>query len=174
MQRRPSCQATAPVVPEPHILPTVAKIYDLQLVEKQMSKSIGGNGVLWMLDEPKVLEKKIKSAVTDTGREIVYDPATKPGVSNLLAILAAVGAGTVDELEKQFTDRGYGDLKKAVAEAVVAVCTPYREQVQGYLADPAELDNILARGADRAREVAAQTLTDVYDRIGFLPGRPRR
>ena len=77
------------VVPEPHILKQTAKIYDLQIVEKQMSKSIGGSGCVWMLDDPKVIEKKIKSAVTDTGREVRFDPEAKPGVSNLLAILSS-------------------------------------------------------------------------------------
>jgi tryptophanyl-tRNA synthetase len=87
------------VVPEPHILREVAKIYDLQLVDKQMSKSTGGNGVVWMLDDPKVVEKKLKSAVTDTGREVVHDPEAKPGVSNLLTILSAVGGEPVGALE---------------------------------------------------------------------------
>jgi tryptophanyl-tRNA synthetase len=158
------------VVPEPHILPRVAKIYDLQLVEKQMSKSIGGNGVVWMLDDPKVVEKKIKSAVTDTGREVTFDPVRKPGVSNLLSILSAFGGDSVDDLEARFAGAGYGDLKKAVVETVLDVCVPYRERVEGYLADPAELDSVLARGADRAREVAAGTLADVYAKVGFLPG----
>jgi tryptophanyl-tRNA synthetase len=162
------------VVPEPHILPRVAKVYDLQLVEKQMSKSIGGTGVVWMLDDPKVVEKKIKSAVTDTGREVTFDPVQKPGVSNLLSILSAFGGDSLDDLEARFSGAGYGDLKKAVVEAVLDVVVPYRQRVEGYLADPAELDAVLARGADRAREVAAGTLADVYDRVGFLPAVPRR
>ena len=161
------------VVPEPHILAGVAKIYDLQQVDKQMSKSIGGNGVVWMLDDPKVVEKKIRSAVTDTGREVRYDPVQKPGVSNLLSILSAFGGEPVDDLEARYADAGYGDLKKGVAEAVLDVVVPFRERVSGYLADPAELDRVLARGADRAQEVAARTLADVYDRVGFLPGQRR-
>ncbi len=162
------------VVPEPHILPRVAKIYDLQLVEKQMSKSIGGSGVVWMLDDPKVVEKKIRSAVTDTGREVRYDPVGKPGVSNLLSILSAFGGESIDDLESQFAGAGYGDLKKAVVEVVLDVAGPFRERVQGFLADPAELDAIVARGAAQAREVAARTLADVYAKVGFLPGGPRR
>jgi tryptophanyl-tRNA synthetase len=160
------------VVPEPHILPRVAKIYDLQLVEKQMSKSIGGSGVVWMLDDPKTVEKKIKSAVTDTGREVRYDPVEKPGVSNLLAILSAFGGDSIEELEARFAGAGYGDLKKAVVEVVLDVVVPFQERVRGYLDDPAELDGVLARGAERARTVAAGTLADVYDKVGFLPGRP--
>jgi tryptophanyl-tRNA synthetase len=119
------------VVPEPHILPRVAKIYDLQLVEKQMSKSVGGSGVVWMLDDPRVVEKKIKSAVTDTGREVRFDPVGKPGVSNLLAILSAFGGESIEDLESRFAGAGYGDLKKAVVEAVLDVVGPFRERVQG-------------------------------------------
>ena len=158
------------VVPEPHILARVAKIYDLQQVEKQMSKSVGGNGVVWMLDDPKVVEKKIKSAVTDTGREVRFDPVDKPGVSNLLAILSAFGGESVADLEARFEGAGYGDLKKGVVEAVLDVLVPYQERVRGHLADPAELDAVLARGAERARTVASGTLADVLDRVGFLPG----
>ena len=160
------------VVPEPHILREVAKIYDLQLVEKQMSKSIGGSGVVWMLDDPKVIEKKLKSAVTDTGREVVFDPEGKPGVSNLLGILSACGGEAVPALEERFAGSGYGDLKKAVAEAVLDVAVPFQRLVREYLDDPAELDRVLATGAVRAREVAAATLAEVYDRVGFLPAAP--
>ena len=157
------------VVPEPHILPQVAKIYDLQLVEKQMSKSIGGSGVVWMLDSPKVIEKKIKSAVTDTGREVRYDPVEKPGVSNLLSILSAFGGEPVPTLEARYQGAGYGDLKKGVVEAVLDVVTPFQSRVQEYLDDPAELDAILARGAERAGAVATETLAEVMHRVGFLP-----
>ena len=157
------------VLPEPHILAGVGKVYDLQLVEKQMSKSIGGSGVVWMLDDPKVIEKKIKSAVTDTEREIRYDPATKPGVSNLLMILSAFGGSTLPELEEQYAGAGYGDLKKAVVETVLDVLVPFRQRVTAFLDDPAELDAVLARGAEAARAVAATTLADVQDRMGFLP-----
>ena len=162
------------VVPEPHILRSVAKIYDLQLVEKQMSKSIGGSGVVWMLDEPRVIEKKIKSAVTDAGREIVFDPEGKPGVSNLLGILSAFGDEPVGELEARFAGSGYGDLKKAVVEAVLEVVVPFQQRVRELLDDTAALDELLARGAQRAREVAAPTLAAVLDAVGFLPaaGRP--
>jgi len=160
------------VVPEPHILREVAKIFDLQLADKQMSKSMGGSGVVWMLDDPKLIEKKIKSAVTDTGREVVFDPESKPGVSNLLGILSAFGGEPVGDLEARFAGAGYGDLKKAVVEAVLDAVIPFQDKVRGYLDDPAELDRVLARGADRARGVAAPTLADVYDRVGFLPAAP--
>jgi len=158
------------VVPEPHILKQVAKIYDLQNPGAKMSSSIGGSGVVWLDDDPKVVEKKIKSAVTDTGREVTFDLDGKPGVSNLLSILSAFGGDSVDDLEARFAGAGYGDLKKAVVEAVLDAVGPFRDRLHEHLADPAELDAIVARGAARAREVAAGTLADVYEKVGFLPG----
>jgi tryptophanyl-tRNA synthetase len=164
------------VVPEPHILKATAKIYDLQIVEKQMSKSIGGSGCIWLLDPPKTIEKKIKSAVTDTGREVRFDPEGKPGVSNLLAILSSFTRDSVEELERRYEGSGYGDLKKGVVEAVLDFVVPFQARVHNYLDDPATLDDVLAKGAARAREVASPTLATVYDRLGFLPpagpGRP--
>ncbi len=156
-------------VPEPYILKETAKIYDLQVVDKQMSKSIGGSGCLWLLDDPAVSAKKIKSAVTDTGREVRYDPVDKPGVSNLLGIHSALSGRAVAELEADFAGRGYGDLKKELAEVYVDWVTPFRDHTLALLDDPAELDRLLAAGAERARAVAAPTLAAAYDRIGFLP-----
>jgi tryptophanyl-tRNA synthetase len=159
------------VVPEPYIVRSTAKILDLQHPDKQMSKSIGGPGVLWLLDDPAVNEKKIRAAVTDNEREIRYDPQAKPGVSNLLTILAALGGESVEALEKRFAGGGYGDLKAAVADQFVAFATPFRERVHGYVHDPARLDAVLADGADRARAIADPTLALAYDRVGFLPAR---
>jgi tryptophanyl-tRNA synthetase len=156
-------------VPEPYILRETAKIYDLQIVDKQMSKSIGGNGVVWLMDDPKVVEKKIRSAVTDTGREILFDPIAKPGVSNLLAILSSFGGEPVPALVDRFAGAGYGDLKKEVATAVLDFVVPFQQRVHGFLDDPAELDRALARGAAQARAVAGPTLATAYDRVGFLP-----
>jgi len=155
-------------VPEPYILKGTAKIYDLQQVEKQMSKSIGGSGCVWLLDDPKVIEKKIRSAVTDTGRDIVADPVGKPGVTNLLGILSAFTGETVPALEDRLAGRGYGDLKKEVAEAVLDFTVPFAARVRGYLDSPAELDALLARGADKAGQVAVETLAAAYDAVGFL------
>jgi tryptophanyl-tRNA synthetase len=156
-------------VPEPYILKQTAKIYDLQQVEKQMSKSIGGSGCIWLLDEPNVIEKKIRSAVTDTGREIVADPVGKPGVTNLLGIQSALTGEAVRSIEERMSGQGYGDLKKEVAAAVLDVTVPFAARVRGYLDDPAELDALLARGAAKANEVAVPTLEAAYDRVGFLP-----
>jgi len=114
-------------------------------------------------------DKSIRSAVTDTEREIRYDPGAKPGISNLLTIYAALTDRKIGELEDAYAGRGYGDLKKDLAELVVEFTAPLRERVQVYLDDPAELDRVLGAGAAKAREVAGATLAGVYDRIGFLP-----
>jgi tryptophanyl-tRNA synthetase len=158
------------VVPEVSILKETAKIYDLQNPGSKMSKS-GDTpaGIIWLLDEPAVTAKKIKSAVTDTGREVIYDPDNKPGVSNLLTILSVVTGSGLDELASQYDGRGYGDLKKDVADAVVAEFQPIRARALELLDDPAELDRVLAGNADRAAVIADATLARVYDRIGFLP-----
>ncbi len=158
------------VVPEPYILTGAAKIQDLQDPSAKMSKSSSSPaGIVDLLDDPKASAKKIRSAVTDTEREIRYDPVAKPGISNLLTIYAALTERKVSELEAEYAGRGYGDLKKDLADVVVAFTTPLAERVRLYLDDPAELDRILARGATRAREVSSATLAAVHDRIGFLP-----
>ncbi len=159
-------------VPEPHIIKATAKIYDLQDPTAKMSKSASSqNGVIDLLDDPTVIAKRIKSAVTDNGREIHFDPAQKPGVSNLLSILGALSGRPMDVLEADYSGKGYGDLKKDVAEIVIETATSYRDRTLALLADPAELDRILAEGAERARDVASKTLARVYDRVGFLPSK---
>ena len=157
------------VVPEPHIVKAVAKIYDLQEPTSKMSKSATGKGTIWLLDDPKVSAKRIKSAVTDDEAVVRYDPATKPGVSNLLTIFSALTGRTVAELETAYADKQYGHLKVDLAEAVVGFLTPFQERVDSYLSDPAELDRVLAAGAQKAREIASTTLARVYDRVGLLP-----
>jgi tryptophanyl-tRNA synthetase len=159
------------VVPEPYIVKATAKILDLQRPDKQMSKSLGGAGCLYLLDDPKAGAKKIRSAVTDTGREVVFDPENKPGVSNLLTILATLSGTDVPALEERFAGAGYGDLKKEVAEAYVGFVEPFKAGVDELIADEGRLDDILADGARRAREQAAMRLAAVYDAVGFLPGR---
>ncbi len=157
------------VVPEPYILEATAKILDLQNPAKQMSKSLGGAGCLFLLDEPAANAKKVRSAVTDSGRDIVFDAANRPGLANLLTIQSALTGRTIEELVDAYAGRGYGDLKKEVVEAVTAFVAPFRDRAKKYLDDPAELDRILARGAEQARELAARTLAAVYERVGFLP-----
>ena len=155
-------------VPGPYVGKEGERIKDLQDPTRKMSKSIGGTGTLWVLDEPKVVTKKVKSAVTDTGREVVFDVADKPGISNLLTILSVASGVTVAELERDFMGQGYGDFKAAVAEAVVALFEPVRTRYAELVADPAELDRLLAQGAARAREVAVATMALVRDRVGLL------
>lgn len=155
--------------PEPYILEATAKIYDLQIPEKQMSKSIGGQGCVWVLDDPKVLAKKFRSAVTDSDTTIRFDREAKPGVSNLLTIHSAMSGEKVEALEASFDGRGYGDLKAEVADVVLQTLDPLRERTRELLDDRSELERILADGAEKAGAVAEATLRDVYDRVGFLP-----
>ena len=155
-------------VPGPYAGKEGARIKDLQEPTRKMSKGIGGTGTLWVLDDPKVLTKKIKSAVTDTEREVRFDVPAKPGISNLLTILSVASSTPVPDLEKEFDGRGYGDFKAAVAEAVVDLLAPVRERYAELVADPAALDEVLARGADRAREVAVATMSEVRERVGLL------
>jgi len=159
------------VVPQPHIVRSTAKILDLRTPDKQMSKSLGGSGCVSLLDDPKAGVKKIKSAVTDTGREVIFDPEAKPGVSNLLTILAALTGTPIPELEARFVGAGYGDLKAQVADAYLELVEPFRDRVHALLASGTELDDLLADGADRARRQASGVLARVYDRVGFVPGR---
>lgn len=160
------------VVPEPFIVKETAKIADLQDPTSKMSKSASSpNGVLDLLDEPKRNAKRIRSAVTDTETDVRYDPERKPGVSNLLTIYAALSGRPVPELEAQYVGRGYGDLKKDLAEVVTETLGPVRERALAYLENPEMLDDVLAEGARRARQRAGATLERVYDAVGFLPGK---
>ena len=158
------------VVPEVQILKETAKVYDLKDPSSKMSKSASvTSGVLWMLDEDAVLTKKIKSATADSGREIRYDAVEKPGISNLLTIFSVLTGRWIPSLELDYQNHGYGDFKKDLAEVVVGEFGPIRDRVKELLADPAELDRILARNADRAAEIADATLARAYANIGFLP-----
>jgi tryptophanyl-tRNA synthetase len=169
-QRFNSRFGKALTVPEPYILPGAAKIQDLQDPSAKMSKSASSPaGIVDLLDDPKVTAKKIRSAVTDTEREIRFDPDAKPGISNLLTIYSALTDRKISELEADYAGKGYGDLKKDLADVVAEFVEPLRERVRTYLDDPAELDRVLARGATRAREIAGATLAAVHERIGFLP-----
>jgi len=160
------------VVPEVMIAKATAKIYDLSEPTAKMSKSAAADaGLINLLDDPKVSAKKIRSAVTDSEREIRFDPENKPGISNLLSIQSAVTGTEIDTLVAGYAGRGYGDLKSDTADAVVAYVTPIRARVDELLADRGELEAILAAGAERARGVASGTLGRVYDRLGFLPAR---
>jgi len=158
------------VIPEAMILKETARIYDLQEPSNKMSKSAATeSGIIWLLDDPKVTAKKIKSAVTDDAREVRFDRQNKPGVSNLLTIYSVLSGKTIEALEQEYAGHGYGDLKKDLAEIAVETFAPVRARTLELLDDPAELDRVLAGNADRAAEIADATLAKVYDRIGLLP-----
>ena len=158
------------VVPEVKILKETAKIYDLKDPSSKMSKSATvDSGVLWMLDTDAALAKKIKGATADSGREVRYDVTEKPGISNLLTIFSVLTGRSIPSLETDYENHGYGDFKKDLAEVVVGTFAPIRDRAADLLADPAELDRILARNADRAAEIADATLARAYANIGFLP-----
>ncbi|MBX9918391.1 MAG: tryptophan--tRNA ligase [Mycolicibacterium frederiksbergense] len=157
------------VVPEAIIPKATAKIYDLQDPTAKMSKSAATDaGLISLLDDPKKTAKKIRSAVTDSEREIRFDREAKPGVSNLLTIQSAVTGTDIDTLVAGYAGRGYGDLKIETADAVVEFVTPIKARVDELLDDPTELQAVLASGAARADRVASATLQRVYDRMGFL------
>lgn len=155
-------------VPEPYIPASSAKIYDLQNPSVKMSKSAESDaGLIRILDAPAVTRKKIMRAVTDNDGEVRFDEAAKPGVSNLLSILSTLEKRSVEAVVEDFAGSGYGDLKKAVAEAVIGTVEPIQQRTNELLADRSELDRILDANADRAREHADRTLDAVYDRVGL-------
>jgi tryptophanyl-tRNA synthetase len=157
------------VIPEGVILKETAKIYDLQNPEAKMSKSGDPKGLVNIMDDSAVIVKKIKSAVTDTDGVIKFDREAKPGVSNLLGIHSAISGQSIDALVAHFDGKGYGDLKGEVADVVLSVVEPIRDRANELLADPAELDRLLAKGAAKANEQAEKTLATVYERVGFIP-----
>lgn len=154
-------------VPEPLIVKETAKIVDLQDPTSKMSKSSPA-GCIFILDEDAVSAKKIKSAVTDSDRDIVFDQERKPGVSNLLTMQQALRGIPMDEIVAGYQGRGYGDLKKETAEIVVDAIRPMRERTREFLDDPAELTRLMRQGADKARAAAGPTLAAVYAKIGFV------
>jgi tryptophanyl-tRNA synthetase len=157
------------VIPSPYILKETAKITDLQQPTAKMSKSASTPaGVVDLLDDPARSAKKIRSAVTDTGREILFDPVEKPGISNLLTIYSALDGRSIEDLVDVYHGKGYGDLKKDLAEVLAEWVRPIQERTRMFLDDPAQLDKLLAIGAEKARSVSEATLRTVYQRVGFL------
>ena len=155
-------------VPEGTYPEMAAKVMDLQEPTSRMSTSAASDaGVLRMLDPPDVLRKKIRSAVTDSGREVVRADG-KPGVTNLIEVLAVVTGETPEAIEDRYGDRGYGPFKADVAEAVVELLAPIQARYAELRAEPTELRGILARGAEKAGAVASATLTLAYERVGFV------
>ncbi len=156
-------------VPKATLPPSGARIMDLQQPSKKMSKSDGDSpGCVFILDDPKQIAKKIKTAVTDSETEIRYDTKAKPGISNLLDIYAACTHQSVAHAETQFSGQRYGDLKVAVADAVIEMLAPIQQRYHELSAEPGEVDRLLARGAARARERSAPVLERVRDAMGLL------
>ena len=137
-----------------------------------MSKSSESQaGVVDLLDEPAAIAKKIKRAVTDTGTEVRFDAVEKPGISNLLTVMSVLTDRPVAAIEQDYAGKGYGAFKTDVADAVVEFTTPLRERTLEWLADGSGLDDVLADGAARAQKVAGETLSRVYEAVGFLPAK---
>jgi tryptophanyl-tRNA synthetase len=158
------------VVPE-HKIPEVgARIMDLQEPERKMSTTGGSEaGTLYVLDEPNAIRKKLGSAVTDSGREVVRRE-DKPGVTNLIEVLAVARGVGPEEIEREFGDAGYGDFKKAVGEGVVEMLAPVQERYAELRPDESALEATLAAGAEKARAIAAPTVAEVRERMGIGPG----
>ena len=155
-------------IPKPEIIKSLAKINDLQDPNAKMSKSASSMaGVIELLDSPEVTLKKFKSSVTDNGKEIKFDEKLKPGISNLLTIHSALSGKSVTDLESEFSGKGYGDFKAAVAEVVIAKLEPISKRTNELMDDPAELSRVLSNGAQKASEVASTTLKAAYSAIGL-------
>ena len=156
-------------LPEGYILKAGAKINDLQDPTAKMSKSAASNaGVIDLMDTPEANAKKIKSAVTDTGREIKFDEKEKPGISNLLTIHSSLSGTSIADLENQFAGKGYGDFKGAVAEVVVDYFSPIRARALELLQDEKHLIDILHDGAAKAQAAASETLNKAYENLGLV------
>jgi len=163
------------VVPEPHIFKATAKIYDLQDPTSKMSKSGSSpNGLIDLLDDPKVVAKRIKSAVTDTDTVIAFDRVNKPGVSNLLTIYSALDGRSVEQLVEDYDGKMYGHLKADLAEVAVNFLTPIHDATLDWIESPDKLDEVLADGAAKASALAAPMLARLCDRVGLLAPAHRR
>ena len=155
-------------IPKPEIIKSLAKINDLQDPTAKMSKSASSMaGVIELLDSPEVTLKKFKSSVTDDGKEVKFDEKAKPGISNLLTIHSALSGKSISDLENEFSGKGYGDFKTAVAEVVIAKLEPIGKRTKELMDDPAELSRVLSNGAQKANEVASTTLKAAYSAIGL-------
>jgi tryptophanyl-tRNA synthetase len=156
-------------VPEGRFPEIGGRIMDLQEPTKKMSTTFSSEqGAVYIADSPEQIRKKFKTAVTDSEREIRYDPEAKPGVSNLLEIMSVATDEPIDALERRFEGSGYGDLKEAVGESVVELLTPIRERFEALRADERELQRLLSVGAEKARRTAEPTLEAMYERMGFV------
>jgi tryptophanyl-tRNA synthetase len=145
------------------------RIMDLQEPDRKMSTTGGTpQGTVLLVDPPDVVRKKVKSAVTDSGRDVRYDPEEKAGVSNLIEIMAVATGDSFDEIVSRYDGQGYGPFKEDVADAVVALLDPIRSRYEELRGDPGELERLLAAGAEKARAASEPTLTEMYERMGFV------
>jgi tryptophanyl-tRNA synthetase len=156
------------ILPEGVFPKTGARVMNLQEPEVKMSKSRGSQqGTVLLMDPADVIRKKFKSAVTDSGTEVRHDPEEKPGVSNLIEIMSVATGESISDIESRYDGSGYGQFKADVADAVVALVDPIAKRYEELRADPAELQRLLALGAEKARASSAPTLALMYERMGF-------
>ena len=156
-------------IPEPYIPPVGARVMSLTSPENKMSKSDKDqNGCVYMLEKPEDILRKFKKAVTDSEASVRFDPANKPGVSNLMQIYSAATGRSFEAIESEFAGHGYGDFKAAVGEAVVELLRPIREETERLLADKAYLQSVYRDGAEKASRVANRTVGKVYKKVGFI------
>ncbi len=156
-------------IPQAQIIKSLAKINDLQDPTAKMSKSAASmSGVIELLDSADVTMKKFKSSVTDDGKEVKFDEKSKPGISNLLTIYSALSGKSIAELENEFSGKGYGDFKSAVAEVVISSLEPIAKRTNELMSDRSELIKILKSGAVKANQVASETLKAAYSAIGLI------
>ena len=156
-------------LPEGRFPTTGGRIMDLQEPERKMSTTAGTpQGTILMLDTPETIRKKLKSAVTDSGSDVRYDPDEKPGISNLLEIMSVATGEPIPELESRYDGGGYGPFKNDVGEALVALLDPIRSRYEELRGDAAELQRLLGMGSDKARETSTPTLEQMYERMGFV------
>jgi len=166
-QRFNSAYSETFTLPEPFIPKLGARIMSLGSPENKMSKS-DPDGCVYIMDKPEDILRKFKRAVTDCETEVRFDPAAKPGVSNLLTIYCAATGKSIAEAEAEFAGQGYGVFKPAVGEAVVELMRPIREEAQRLMSDKAYLESVYRDGAARAQALAEKTLRKVYKKVGFV------
>lgn len=156
-------------IPEPFIEKVGARIMGLQNPAAKMSKSSTiPNDTILLIDSPEVIMKKVKKAVTDSEGIVKFDEVNKPGVSNLMELYGIITKKTMDEIEKEFEGKGYGDFKTTVAEAIINELKPFQEKYNELISNPKKLEEIYTKGAEKARQTASKTLKDVYEKIGII------
>src|SRR4029079_6717170 len=158
-------------VPDGQFPEVGGRIMDLQDPTSKMSTTLSSEqGAVYLTDAPDAIRKKFKSAVTDSGREVRYNPQEKPGVSNLLEIMTVATGEPINALEQSFNGAGYGQFKEAVGEAVVGLLAPIQSRFEARRSDERELQRLLAVGAEKARRASEPTLEAMYERMGFVKG----